>query len=61
MPKHKKAWIKPKVIIIDIGKCKYCRQEMTSQESFVAFYPRGKAHYKCMKEDDAKPKTNFDW
>jgi hypothetical protein len=34
---------------------------MTNQESFVAFYPRGKAHYKCMKEDDAKPKTNFDW
>jgi len=61
MPKHKKAWIKPKVIIIDIGKCKYCRQEMTNQESFVAFYPKGKAHYKCMKKDDAKPKTNFDW
>ena len=41
MPKHK-AWIKPKVIIIDIGKCKYCHQEMTNQESFVAFYPKGK-------------------
>ena len=64
MPKHK-AWIKPKVIIIDIGKCKYCHQEMTNQESFVAFYPKGKAHYKCMKKDDETPKQIkkfvFDW
>ena len=54
MPKHKKLWKKPKVIIIDIGKCKYCNEDMTNQESFVAFYPRGKAHYKCMREDDRK-------
>ena len=48
MPKHKKLWKKPKVIIVDIGKCKYCNQDMTNQESFVAFYPKGKAHYDCM-------------
>ena len=54
MPKHKKLWKKPKVIIIDIGKCKYCKEDMTNQESFVAFYPKGKAHYKCMREDDRK-------
>ena len=54
MSKHKKLWKKPKVIIIDIGKCKYCKEDMTNQESFVAFYPKGKAHYKCMREDDRK-------
>ena len=55
MPKpKKKLWKKPKVIIIDIGRCRYCGEEMTNQDSFVAFYPesQGKAHYQCMKEDD---------
>ena len=33
---------------------------MTNQESFVAFYPRGKAHYKCMKEDDDLQKKVLD-
>ena len=52
----KKLWKKPKVIIIDIGKCRYCGEEMTNQDSFVAFYPtsKGKAHYQCMKDDDEK-------
>ena len=47
MPKpKKKLWKKPKVIIIDIGRCRYCGEEMTNQDSFVAFYPasQGKAH-----------------
>ena len=57
----KKTWIKPKVIIVNIGKCKYCSKEMTNQESFVAFANHTKAHYKCMKEDDLKPKSKFDW
>ena len=64
MPKHK-AWIKPKVIIIDIGKCKYCHKNMTNQESFVTFYPRGKAHYVCMKKSDEdktyENESKFDW
>ena len=64
MPKHK-AWIKPKVIIIDIGKCKYCHKNMTNQESFVAFYPKGKAHYVCMKKADEdktfENESKFDW
>jgi len=59
MPKHKKVWKKPKVIIIDIGKCKYCGQDMTNQDSFVAFYPKDKAHYECMrKADDDKTYEN---
>jgi hypothetical protein len=60
MPKHKKLWKKPKVIIVDIGKCKYCKEDMTNQESFVAFYPKGKAHYKCMRENDRKKATISD-
>ena len=65
MPKHKKLWKKPKVIIIDIGKCKYCKEDMTNQESFVAFYPKGKAHYLCMKKADEdktfENESKFDW
>jgi hypothetical protein len=48
----KKTWVKPKTIIIDIGKCRYCNKEMTNQESFVAFATKEKAHYSCMKSDD---------
>ena len=53
MPK-KKTWVKPAVIVIDIGPCKYCKQLMTNQESFVAFHDKTKAHYECMRLDDAK-------
>ena len=53
MPK-KKTWVKPAVIVIDIGPCKYCKAEMNNQESFVAFYDKTKAHYECMRLDDAK-------
>lgn len=49
---NKKTWQKPKEVIIDIGKCKYCKAEMNNQESFVAFADKTKAHYTCMKKDD---------
>ena len=50
----KKTWVRSKTIIIDIGKCRYCNKDMTNQESFVAFDDKTKAHYQCMKDDDAK-------
>ncbi len=50
----KKLWKKPSVIVINIGKCKYCQAEMVNTESFVAFYGGEKAHYDCMKKDDFK-------
>ena len=51
MPK-KKTWVKPSVIVIDIGPCKYCKKDMVNTESFVAFADKTKAHYECMKKDD---------
>ena len=51
---NKKTWQKPKEVIIDIGKCKYCKAEMNNQESFVAFADKTKSHYECMRLDDAK-------
>jgi|TARA_R100001530_G_scaffold106698_2_gene74535 hypothetical protein len=51
MPK-KKGWVKPKVIVINIGKCRYCDKEMDNQEQFVAFADKTKAHYSCMVQDD---------
>ena len=51
---NKKTWQKPKEVIIDIGKCKYCKAEMNNQESFVAFADKPKAHYECMRKDDAE-------
>ena len=53
MPK-KKTWVKPAVIVIDIGPCKYCKKDMVNTESFVAFADGTKAHYECMRLDDAK-------
>ena len=50
----KKTWVKPKEIIIDIGPCKYCGQEMQNIESFVSFLDKTKAHYKCMKNEEDK-------
>ena len=47
-----KIWKKPTVIVMDIGKCRYCSAEMNNQESFVAFLDKTKAHYQCMKDDD---------
>ena len=50
----KKLWKKPSIILINIGKCRYCQKEMTNAESFVAFYDeeKTKAHYECMRKDD---------
>ena len=52
----KKIWNKPSILVIDIGKCRYCQAPMTNSESFVAFYDeeKTKAHYDCMKKDDYK-------
>ena len=52
----KKIWNKPSILVIDIGKCRYCKAPMTNSESFVAFYDeeKTKAHYECMKKDDYK-------
>ena len=50
----KKTWKKPSMIVIDIGKCRYCQAEMTNTESFVAFHSGDKAHYECMRKDDYK-------
>ena len=48
----KKLCKKPTVIVMDIGKCRYCSAEMNNQESFVVFLDKTKAHYQCMKDDD---------
>ena len=37
-----KLWKKPSIILINIGKCRYCQKEMTNAESFVAFYDADK-------------------
>ena len=50
----KKIWNKPSILVIDIGKCRYCQAPMINTESFVAFYGGDKAHYDCMKKDDYK-------
>ena len=55
-----KTWVR-KEKIADVGKCRYCKSDMISTGSFVAFANHTKAHYKCYKEDDLKPKTKFDW
>ncbi len=56
----KKTWIRTEKIA-DVGRCRYCHKDMISTDSFVAFANHTKAHYKCYKEDDLKPKTKFDW
>jgi len=50
----KKLWKKPTIIVMDIGKCKFCQAEMVNTESFVAFADKTKAHYECMRKDDYK-------
>ena len=75
MPRpKKKTWVKSKQIIVDVGTCRYCKQEMTNMDSFVSFYGGGHAHWQCMKEDDdlkqkvlnsveeqIKEEKKFDW
>jgi len=48
----KKLWKKPTNTVLNIGCCKYCKVDMTNNESFVAFIDKTYAHYDCMKADD---------
>ena len=61
----KKTWVR-KEKIIDVGKCKYCNQSMTSEDSFIPIGKiiRGKyiyknSHYDCANNPTVK--SNFDW
>jgi hypothetical protein len=63
----KKTWVRKEKIIV-VGKCKYCQKEMTNEDSFVPIgqilygkYQYQNAHYDCVKKNDLKPKSNFDW
>jgi hypothetical protein len=63
----KKTWVRKEKIIV-VGKCKYCQKEMTSEDSFVPIgkilygkYQYQNAHYNCVKKNDLKPKSSFDW
>ena len=60
MPKHRKTWNKTKIREILVGNCRYCEKEIINTDSFVSFYPKGHAHYVCMKEDDKKKATISD-
>ena len=53
----KKLWKKTN-IVVDVGKCRYCSGNIVNTDSFVSFYPKGHAHYQCMKDDDQKQKEN---
>ena len=37
-----------------IAPCRYCKKDVSSQQSFVAFASKDYAHYQCMKEEDEK-------
>tara|TARA_R100000700_G_C3131457_1_gene116523 strand:+ start:636 stop:827 length:192 start_codon:yes stop_codon:yes gene_type:complete len=52
MPKHRKTWNKKKIIEVLVGNCRYCEKEIINTDSFVSFYPKGHAHYVCMRKDD---------
>jgi hypothetical protein len=63
----KKTWVRKEKIIV-VGKCKYCQKEMTNEDSFVPIgqiiygkYKYQNAHYDCVKKNDLKPKSSFDW
>jgi hypothetical protein len=63
----KKTWVRKEKIIV-VGKCKYCNKDMTNEDSFVPIgkilygkYQYQNAHYDCVKKNDLKPKSNFDW
>ena len=59
MPKHRKTWNKKKIIEVLVGNCRYCEKEIINTDSFVSFYPKGHAHYFCMrKADDDKTYEN---
>ena len=51
----KKTWVRSKeVVVVRVGKCKHCQEEILNTDSFVSFYPKGHSHYKCMKNNDEK-------
>ena len=50
---QKKTWKKPKSRIIDIGKCKWCNQDMVNTDSFVVFKDKSKACLKCYHNSGA--------
>ena len=60
----KKLWKKPKIIQMDIGRCKFCSANMVNTESFVVFASsdengkREKAHNKCYNQDYYKQLIN---
>jgi hypothetical protein len=63
----KKTWVRKEKIIV-VGKCKYCNKDMTNEDSFVPIgqivygkYQYQNAHYDCVKQNDLKPKSSFDW
>ena len=59
MQKHRKTWNKSKIRVTIVGDCKYCNEEILNTDSFVSFYPKGHAHYQCMrKADDDKTYEN---
>lgn len=72
MPKPKiKTWVR-KEKIVTVGKCKYCNQEMTSEDSFVPIgkvinnrYIYKNAHYDCVRKADEdktyENESKFDW
>ena len=72
MPKPKtKTWVR-KEKIVTVGKCKYCNQEMTSEDSFVPIgkvingrYIYKNAHYNCVRKADEdktyENESKFDW
>ena len=68
MPKlKKKSWVR-KEKIVTVGSCKYCKSEMTSEDSFIPIgkvikgkYKYQNAHYDCVSNQEHKPKTMFDW
>ena len=59
MAKHRNTWNKKKIIEVLVGNCRYCEKEIINTDSFVSFYPKGHAHYVCMrKADDDKTYEN---
>ena len=51
--KPKRTWVKAKAQSIRIvGNCRYCKKQMTNDESFVCFADKTCGHYACMKKDD---------
>ena len=58
MSAKNKTWKKPKIIEMDIGKCRYCDKNMVNTESFVAFADKTKGHYSCMEKDYYKSLIN---